>query len=141
MTRSASVAASIQSFKPTDFANDEWNIETLREMTDVVREALQSGYIPSAHLEILSEILKALLIDEQNQSTAVGIDLIALTYFDKTLDAILSHTNRNIAIPEPRIQEVCSWATSLQHKWQQRLKERYAIQISRICCKMGYSTP
>ncbi|PMD43587.1 hypothetical protein L207DRAFT_564238 [Hyaloscypha variabilis F] len=125
VTRSASIAASVQSFKSTDFANDEWNTETLREMTDVVREALQSGSIPSVHLEILSEILKALLIDEQSQSTAVGIDLIALTYFDKTLDAILSHTSRNIAIAEPRSQEVFLRATSLQHKWQQRLKERY----------------
>jgi hypothetical protein len=123
VTRSASIAASVQSFKSTDFANDEWNTETLREMTDVVREALQSGSIPSVHLEILSEILKALLIDEQSQSTAVGIDLIALTYFDKTLDAILSHTSRNIAIAEPRSQEVFLRATSLQHKWQQRLKE------------------
>jgi len=141
VTRSASIAASVQSFKSTDFANDEWNTETLREMTDVVREALQSGSIPIVHLEILSEILKALLIDEQSQSTAVGIDLIALTYFDKTVDAILSHTSRNIAIAEPRSQEVFLRATSLQHKWQQRLKERYAFRRSRICCKTGYSTP
>ncbi|KAE9374716.1 hypothetical protein N431DRAFT_405640 [Stipitochalara longipes BDJ] len=125
MTRSASVAASIQSFRSAEYMNDEWDTETLREMTDVVREALQLGSIPSANLEILSEILKALLIDEQNQSTAVGIDVIALTYFDKTLDAILSHTNQNIAIAEASIQEIFSRATSLQHKWQQRFKERY----------------
>jgi len=125
MTRTVSFAASIQSFKSAELTNDEWNTETLREMTDVIREAVELGSIPSTHLDILSEILRALLIDELSQVTAVSIDLIALTYFDKTLDAILSHAARNIAIADPSIQGILSRATSLQHKWQQRFKERY----------------
>lgn len=112
-----------------DCTNDDWNADTLREMTDVVREALQLGPIPGAHLEVLSEILKALLIDELNQSTAVSLELIALTYFDKTLDAILSQTTKNIVIADPTVQEIFSCATSLQHRWQQRFKEKWVLIV------------
>lgn len=101
-------------------------------MTDVVREALQLGSIPEAHLEILSEILKAFLIDEQACSTAVSLEMVALTYFDKTLDAILAQITKTIAVAEPSIQEIFSRTTSLQHKWQQRFKERSGdmVQLS-----------
>jgi hypothetical protein len=114
----------MQSYRSYDCAEDDWNIETLREMTDLVREALPLGSIPSASVETLSEILKALLIDEQGLSNTVGLDTVALTYFDKTLDAILSQTTRNTALAEPGIQELFLRATSLQHRWQQRFKER-----------------
>jgi hypothetical protein len=133
ITRSASVAASMQSFKSVESTNDDWNIDTLREMTDVVREAVPLGSIASAHLEILSEILKALLMDEQACSSAVSLEVVALTYLDKTLDAILAQTTKNIALAEPSIQEVFSRATSLQHRWQQRFKERSEEPWS--CCK------
>jgi hypothetical protein len=65
MTRSTSIAASVESYRSVQSTEDDWNIETLREMTDVVREALQLGSLPSAPLEILSEILKALLFDSR----------------------------------------------------------------------------
>lgn len=93
-------------------------------MTDLVREALPLGSIPSASVETLSEILKALLIDEQGLSNTVGLDTVALTYFDKALDAILSQTTRTTAFADPVIQELFLRATSLQHRWQQRFKER-----------------
>jgi hypothetical protein len=114
----------MQSYRSNDCAEDDWNIETLREMTDLVREALPLGPIPSASVETLSEILKALLIDEQRLSNTVGLDTVALTYFDKTLDAILSQTTRNTALADPGTQELFLRATSLQHRWQQRFKER-----------------
>jgi hypothetical protein len=123
MTRSTSIAASVESYRSVRSTDEDWNLETLRELTDVLREALQLGSPPSANLEILSEILKAFLFDEQSKSTAVGLDLIAMTYFDKTLDAILSQTTKNMAISEASSQEIFSRATSLQHKWQQRFKE------------------
>jgi hypothetical protein len=114
----------MRSYRSVEYTDDDWNFETLREMTDLVREALPLGSIPSASLEILSEILKALLIDEQGQINAVDLDMVALTYFDKTLDTILSQTTKNIAAAEPSVQELFSRATSLQHRWQQRFKER-----------------
>jgi hypothetical protein len=126
MTRSVSVTgSSIQSFRSVDDL-DEWNIETLRDMTDVVREALRMGSIPNAETEILSEILTAFLVDEQTMQSAVDINLIALTYFDKLLDAIINHISQDIAEEEPRLLEIQSRARSLQHRWQQRFKEKYA---------------
>jgi hypothetical protein len=123
MTRSTSIAASVKSYRSIQSTEDDWNIETLREMTDVVREALQLRSALGAHVETLSEILKALLFDEHTKRFAVSLDLIALTYLDKTLDAIVSETTKNMA--EPSIQEIFSRATSLRHKWQQRFKEKY----------------
>lgn len=125
ITRSASVEGSVRSFRSIDVLGDEWNIDTLREMTDVVREALRTGFIPTGEMEILCEILTVLLIDEQAMHNAVSLNCIALTYFDKALEAIMSKSTKDIAADEPRYQEIHAKATSLQHRWQQRFKERY----------------
>ncbi len=93
-------------------------------MTDIVREALPLGSIPSGSVETLSEILKALLIDEQGLSNTVGLNTVALTYFDKTLDVILSQIPRSTAFSDLGMQELFLRATSLQYRWQQRFKER-----------------
>jgi hypothetical protein len=102
---------------------DEWNIETLREMTDVVREALRTGSIPSAEMEILTEILAVLFNDELSMNNMVDIHLIALTYFDKLLDAIMTHIPQDVTMEEG-LPDIQSRATSLQLKWKQRLKEK-----------------
>jgi hypothetical protein len=125
ITRSASVEGSVRSFRSVDDLGDDWNVETLREMTDVVREALRTGFIPKGEMEILSEILTVLLIDEQAMHNAVDLNCIALTYFDKVLEAIMSKSAKDIAAEEPHYQEIHAKATSLQHRWQQRFKERY----------------
>jgi hypothetical protein len=122
ITRSASVEGSIRSFRSVDDLGDDWNIDTLREMADVVREALRMGSIPIGEVEILSEILTVLLIDEQAMYNAVDLNLIALTYFDKLLEAIISKTTKDT---DPRLQAIHTRATSLQHRWQQRFKEKY----------------
>jgi hypothetical protein len=96
-------------------------------MTDVVREALRAGSIPSAEMEILTEILTVLFNDELSMNNMVDIHLIALTYFDKLLDAIIAHIPQESTMEEVLL-DVQSRATSLQHKWQQRFKEKWAFE-------------
>jgi chemotaxis regulatin CheY-phosphate phosphatase CheZ len=94
-------------------------------MTDAVRQALRKGSIPNGELEILAEILTVLLIDEQAVQNAVDLNCIALTYFDRLLEAIISRTSKEIAANEPQFEEIHAKAATLQHRWQQRFKERY----------------
>ena len=93
-------------------------------MTDAVREALKGGSIPENAMDTLFELLRAVLVDEEG-TKPVDLKLVALSYFDKLLDAIvMSPKSRNIEKTDRLFKDIYGKATALQHKWQQRFKEK-----------------
>jgi len=131
-TRSASVEGSIHSFRPLEDLGEEWNVETLRDMTDVVRDALNRGSFPTQEMEVLSEILRVFLIDEQSTQRAPDLSIIIESRVDKCIEAI-NKTNSSIMADAPRFHEILMRASSLQHKWQARFKDKYfSIDNERI---------
>lgn len=111
------------SFRSGDDTGEEWNMDTFLEMTNTVREALKTGFIPSAEAEIISELLSVLLADEKAQQNLVDLDLVMQTHLDKFLEDVVKVKDE--FAQESRFREIITRANSLQRKWQQRFKEEY----------------
>ena len=129
ITRSVSIQGSVRSSKSYEELDEEWNAETLFEMTNVVREALKYLRIPNAESEALANILKYMLIDEQTP-TEVSLKLISYCRLDKLLEDLHSFRDRMIKENRDseigqRFDEVLGRASSLEYKWQQRFKTAY----------------
>jgi hypothetical protein len=117
------------STKSYEELGEEWNAETLLEMTNMVREALKFGRMPNLEKEALADILRFMLIDEQTPRE-VPLKLIFYSRLDKLLEDLHSFKDRMIkenrdSEIDLRFNEVLSRASSLEYKWQQRFRTAY----------------
>lgn len=94
----------------------------LLELSDTARATLKISSIPGKDLETLDTILEVMLADELS-SQATELSVIARSRFDKLIEELV--TDKKHLTGSPRLADIISKASSLQHKWQQRFKAAY----------------
>ncbi|KAH7321648.1 hypothetical protein BKA65DRAFT_540825 [Rhexocercosporidium sp. MPI-PUGE-AT-0058] len=115
---------SIRSFGSSLGDDGDWDFDSLLDMTNEVRVALNTkGIVPTSNIEELSLLLDALLRDELSPRPSTEIDLVIQTRFDQLLKEILG-SSKTMCIDRDQ-EAIFIKSRSLKRKWERRFKGVY----------------